>query len=63
MVNYALGAPDHGVYVFVIEGKVRVAGEVLGRRDGMRVEEVNQLALQGIEPCDVLLIEVPMQGT
>ena len=61
VVNYALRAPDHGVYVFVIEGQASVAGEVLGRRDGMGIEDVNQLACKGLEPCDILLIEVPMQ--
>lgn len=61
VIDYPLQAPDHGVYVFVIEGQVSVAGEVLGQRDGMGIEEVNQLSLQGIVPCDVLLIEVPMQ--
>jgi len=34
---------------------------VLGRRDGMGVEGVNQLVCQGLETCDLLLIEVPMQ--
>ena len=38
-----------------------VAGEVLGRKDGVGIEDVNQLAYKGLEPCDVLLIEVPMQ--
>ena len=61
VVNYPLHSPDHGVYIFVIEGQVKVEGEMLGRRDAMGVEEVNQVALQGVEPCDVLLIEVPMQ--
>jgi len=59
--SYALQTPGHGVYVFVIEGTVNVAEEVLGRRDGMGVEGVNQLVCQGLETCDLLLIEVPMQ--
>lgn len=60
-INYALHAPAHGVYVFVIEGKVRVADEVLDRRDGIGIWEVNQLSFESINACDVLLIEVPMQ--
>ena len=63
VVDYALQAPDHGVYVFVIEGQVRVAGEALGRRDALGIWEVNQVTLQGMALCDVLLIEVPMQVT
>ncbi|MFM2428245.1 MAG: hypothetical protein RL012_129 [Bacteroidota bacterium] len=61
VVSYALQTPGHGVYVFVIEGRVSVAEEVLGRRDGMGVEGVDQLVCQGLETCDLLLIEVPMR--
>ena len=57
---YALQQSGNGVYVFMIEGKVGVAGEVLGRRDGMGVEGVSQLVFKGIEVSDVLLIELPM---
>ena len=49
-----------GTYIFVIEGKISVAEEVLHKRDGMGVEGVDQLVCQGIETSDVLLIEVPM---
>ena len=59
-VHYTLQQPSHGVYLFVIEGKVGVEGEVLGKRDGMGVEGVTQLLFQGIEVSDILLIEVPM---
>jgi quercetin 2,3-dioxygenase len=61
-VSYALQTPGHGVYVFVIEGKASVVGVVLSKRDGMGVEGVNELVCQGLETCDVLLIEVPMQS-
>ena len=61
VVNYTLQAPAHGVYAFVIEGQVRVAEELLNKRDGLGITEVNQVALEGVTPCDVLLIEVPMQ--
>ncbi len=62
-VSYALQTPGNGVYVFVIEGKTSVAGVVLSKRDGMSVEGVNELVFQGLETCDVLLIEVPMQSS
>ena len=59
-IRYTLQQPGHGVYMFVIEGKASVVEEVLGRRDGMGVEGVNELVCQGIEACDILAIEVPM---
>jgi quercetin 2,3-dioxygenase len=59
-VCYTLQHANHGIYLFVIEGKMSVAEEVLHRRDGMGVEGVDQLVCQGITTSDVLLIEVPM---
>lgn len=59
-LSYALQVPGHGVYVFVMEGQVSIAGELLSRRDSMGITGTNRLVFQGIEACDVLLIEVPM---
>lgn len=59
-IPYTLKHPGNGVFLFVIEGKVNVAGEVLGKRDGAGLEGVHQLACQGIEISDILAIEVPM---
>jgi quercetin 2,3-dioxygenase len=61
VASYTLQDPSHGVYIFVIEGKASVGGVVLSKRDGMGVEGVNELVCQGVETCDLLLIEVPMQ--
>lgn len=60
VVNYPLHSPEHGVYVFVIEGKVSVGSITLSRRDGLGIWAVNQLSLRGVQACDVLLVEVPM---
>ena len=60
MTHYTLQQPGHGAYVFVIEGKISIEGEVLDKRDGMGVEGATQLTCQGIENSDVILIEVPM---
>jgi hypothetical protein len=60
VVSYALQVPGHGVYVLIIEGKASIARELLSRRDGMGIKGADRLVFQGIETCDVLLIEVPM---
>ena len=57
---YTLQQPGSGIFLFVIEGKVNVAEEVLSKRDGIGLEGVCQLSCQGIETSDVLTIEVPM---
>lgn len=57
---YRLNIPGQGVYVFVIEGKIEAADELLDARDGMGVWQTDELLLKGVERASVLLIEVPM---
>jgi len=59
---YPLRDPNHGVYVFILEGSAEVAGEVLHRRDGLGVEGAPSLAFRMAEPSRVLLMEVPPLG-
>ncbi len=59
-VTYELHSPNHGVYVFVLEGTVDAAGETLLQRDGMGIRQTERFMLRGGENSRVLLIEVPM---
>lgn len=59
-VPYALHKAQQGVYVFVLSGKVEVAGETLGARDGLGVWDTDRIELRALEAAEVLLIEVPM---
>ena len=59
---YPLRDPGHGLYIFVIEGSVEVAGEVLHRRDGLGIEGAESLSFRILEPARVLLMEVPALG-
>lgn len=51
--------PDAGVYVFVIDGNVEVAGEMLERRDGLGISNTSSFEVHAITDATVLLIEVP----
>lgn len=59
-LEYTINKTQNGVYLFVIEGSINVAGEDLSRRDGLGVYDTGKLTLQGKEDSEVLLIEVPM---
>lgn len=53
--------PSNGMYVFVIKGGVSVNGTDLGMRDGMGLQDAQELTfVAGSEGADVLLMEVPM---
>ena len=53
-------AKTNGVYLFVLEGSVRVDGRQLGRRDGYGLWELTDLEVEADEDARVLLMEVPM---
>jgi len=59
-VNYKLHQPNHGVYAFIIEGKVQIDNAILSRRDGIGISETDTIELQTLEDAHILLIEVPM---
>ena len=58
---YTVRKPGNGVYFFLIEGSVTIAGEVLGRRDGLCVEDVSTIEINEARDSQLLAIEVPMQ--
>lgn len=59
-VPYLLRQGDYGLYIFVMEGTVGVAGERLRRRDGMGIWETGGVLLRAEGPSELLLMEVPM---
>lgn len=58
--TYTLHKENNGVYVLVLEGEMKVAGEKLSRRDAVAVSDVNALELEATTDARVLLMEVPM---
>ena len=59
-VEYVLhSAGSYGVYVFVVEGSVEIAGTTLGCRDGLGVTRMSDFSLRALSDARVLLIEVP----
>ncbi|MGE3725804.1 MAG: pirin family protein [Candidatus Sericytochromatia bacterium] len=59
-ISYTPHSPDHGMYLFVLAGKIVTAQEELHQRDGLGVWGTDKLTLKATEASEVLLIEVPM---
>lgn len=57
---YLLKGKDTGVYFFIIEGDIKIAGEEFNRRDGIGVWETDEVSLEFISKAKVLAIEVAM---
>lgn len=58
--NYSLKDKKNGVYALVIEGSVKIGDQVLNKRDGLGIENVEQFDVTASEDAKVLLMEVPM---
>lgn len=59
-LSYTIKKPGNGVYAFVIEGNVSIAGQDLETRDGFGIWETNQLNITATSNARLLLMEVPM---
>lgn len=59
--TYELKAPNNGVYIFVISGKVVVSGNILDTRDGLGICDTTNFTMDVEEDARVLLMEVPMR--
>jgi len=58
--TYTLKQPGNGVYAFVINGDVTIAGEKLNKRDGLGIWEFDTFNITADANTELLLIEVPM---
>jgi len=58
--TFTIKRPGNGVYFFVLEGTVIVAGEQLERRDGIGIENVENVEVEATEDCQLLVMDVPM---
>jgi len=58
--KYQLKTATNGVYFFVIEGDVTVAGIPLNLRDGLGVSETEEIEIIADNDTRLLVMEVPM---
>ncbi len=58
--SYTIAGEGNGVYVFVLEGEVKAAGESLGPRDAMGIWDAQEISFESTPGARVLLMEVPM---
>ena len=54
-VTYRMHKPRTGVYIFIIEGEINIAGENLSRRDGIGIWDI-----EAKSEAQILAIEVAM---
>jgi redox-sensitive bicupin YhaK (pirin superfamily) len=60
-VTYQIQKPGNGAYIFVLEGKINVDGQALGRRDGFGIWETEGFTITGGENAEFLIMDIPME--
>ncbi len=58
--SYSIKKEGNGVYIFVLEGNVKVDGQQLERRDGYGIWDIEKFNLEASSDAKVLVMEVPM---
>lgn len=58
--TYTLKNKQNGVYIFLIEGKIDVHGEILSDKDALGVWDSEKVLIKSQTTSKVLLIEVPL---
>jgi redox-sensitive bicupin YhaK (pirin superfamily) len=60
-LTYKRQKDGNGIYVFLIDGELEVAGEDLRPRDAIGIENTTEVAIRAKADSQILVIEVPMQ--
>lgn len=59
--SYKLKDQSNGVYCFVISGSFNIEGQLLSRRDGMGIWDLENMSIESLsDQSEILLMEVPM---
>jgi redox-sensitive bicupin YhaK (pirin superfamily) len=59
-LRYSLNNPKNGVFVFNLSGSVKVADELLERRDAISFTNAGEVEISAISDTEILVMEVPM---
>jgi redox-sensitive bicupin YhaK (pirin superfamily) len=59
-LDYKNAFAGNGVYFFVLDGKVSIAGKELNKRDAIGISETDSVTVSATDKTSLLAIEVPM---
>ncbi|MGH1481983.1 MAG: pirin family protein [Geminicoccales bacterium] len=62
-LTYPPSAPGRSLYVFVIEGTAKVAGQTLGRGDALGITHAGELSIHAESDAEILIFNLPVTAT
>ncbi len=60
LLKHTFHGTDFGVYIFVIEGEIRIDDTVLFTRDGIGITDIDMIEIETLQHSRLLLMEVPI---
>ena len=60
-LEYKIHSHKNGVYAFIIEGKAKIEGQSLDKRDGYGIWNMDAISIEVEKNSKILLMEGPMQ--
>jgi len=59
-LKYNIAKPGNGAYIMVISGSVKIADQLLTKRDAIGISETDAVEIKAEEDSELLIIDVPM---
>jgi redox-sensitive bicupin YhaK (pirin superfamily) len=59
-IPYNVNFEGNGVYIFVVEGAIKIDTRTLNRRDAAGIYDAETFFIHALEPSQILAIEIPM---
>ncbi len=60
-LTYTLSNRTHGMMLYLVDGDVRIGGDLLTKGDSIEITEEQSLVLASEKGADMILIEVPLE--
>jgi hypothetical protein len=59
--TYELQKKDNGLFIFLLEGAIEVGDEILEKRDGIGLLNLENINIKASEDAEMLLMELPLE--
>lgn len=58
--TYNIHHPENGLYLFVLEGSIKIEDQILEKRDAIGIWDFDSISIESKSDCELLFLEVPM---
>lgn len=58
--SYQIKKQGNGIYIFVIDGSLKVGDQIIEKRDGLGIRDTENINIAAITDTKILLMDVPM---